>query len=143
MATHTLQHKNCSDLFNLPLFMLTTAGSLVTTPTLLLATQWNVLVPAITPSATNISSLVCTSSDEEKEMWKMSLSVITELLSVLNQVILEEGVAWTEQLSETRLPVVTVMLCGTAVNIGGAECIVCVYEWRGGSVTYYQICYCC
>ena len=104
--------------------MLTTAASLVTTPTLLLATQWNVLVPAITPLATNVSSLVCTSSDEEKEVWKISSSVMTELLSVLIQVISEEGVPWTEQLSKTRLPVVTVVFCGTAINTGGAECIV-------------------
>ena len=69
------------------------------------------------------------SSDEEKEMWKMSSSVMTELLSVLIQVISEEGVAWMEQLSETRLPVVTVVFCGTATNTGGAECIVCMCVW--------------
>ena len=64
-------------------------------------------------------------------MWKMSLSVMTELLSVLIQVILEEGVAWTEQLSETRLPVVTVVFCGTAVNIGRAECMHCMCVYIG------------
>ena len=82
--------------------------------TLLLAKQKNVLIPATLESEMNVSTLVLTSPLFKELILNMASSITFMLVPLVPlryvHVMSGRGVAWAEQLMDTRSPTITVTL---------------------------------